>query len=515
MPLSPLNSALFTDLYELTMAEGYLRAEKNQNEGVFELTFRRCPFNGEFAVVAGHDLIKEYLENFKFHPSDIEYLKSLPTFSKAPRSFFESLQKMDLLDIEVLGIPEGELVFARVPLLQLRGPLYKVQILESALLNAINFSTLVATYARRIRLIAGKRKLVEFGMRRAQGPDGAMTASRASYLGGFDASSNVLAGKKYGIPLSGTMAHSYVQSFWRVLEKDLVWDGENISTLLKTYSLEDGLQTNEGELGAFLSYAKTFPEGCLLLVDTYDTLRSGVPNALRIFKLLRHFKVEPLGIRLDSGDLVYQSKEARKMMDREGFKAAKIFASNELSESVIASLQDQGAQIDAYGVGTHLTTSYAQPALGGVYKLVEVDGRPRMKISQQTEKLIIPETKRVYRLYSKNDEILMDYMTSKVEETPKPYQELVAIHPSDPFKRAVVKPAKVKSLLQPLFRNGRWLDGRTLDERRKESLEAMKELRPDISRRKNPTPYKVSISVTLKRTMDELYEKEAPENRLA
>ncbi len=503
-------SPLFTDLYQLTMAQAYFAAGKHQDKAVFEMFFRRCPFGGEFAVIAGFDLIREIINNFYFEEDDLSYLKSLPGFAQASPRFFDELRRLSLADLEIRAVAEGSLVFAKEPILQVKGPLLKAQLLESALLNAVNFSTLIATYARRIRNIAGGRQLVEFGMRRAQGPNGAMTATRASYIGGFDATSNVLAGKSLDIPVVGTMAHSFVQSFSSLEEENFFWKGENCKKQWLDIAAEDGRSTNPGEWAAFMAYAQTFPDSSLLLVDTYDTLNSGLINAIRVFKMLKRSGHKPLGIRLDSGDLVYLSQEARQMLDAAGFQDAKIFASNELDERVIESVQEQGAKIDAYGVGTHLVTAFDQPALGGVYKLVELNGKPRMKISQQTEKLVIPSEKEVYRIQGVDGGYLLDFLTTSQEGAPKPGQDLLALHTSDPFKRVHVVPSSVQPLLQPLFQKGRWHDHRDLREKRRESLESMRFLRSDVWRIHNPAPYKVSVSEPLSQLMKDLYRTENP-----
>lgn len=506
-------SPLFTDLYELTMAKAYLESGTAESRAVFELFFRRCPFQGEYAIAAGYDLVQSILESFRFSDRDIAYLKSLPVFSTASDAFFDSLLKLDLSDVEIYGVTEGDLVFPREPILQIRGPILKAQLLESALLNAINFPSLVATYARRIRLISRGAGLIEFGLRRAQGPDGAMSATRSSYLGGFDGTSNVLSGITAGIPVVGTMAHSFVQSCSSE-QMPSHWGKSDLANLMAQISNEDSFQTNAGELAAFILYAKSFPDHCLLLVDTYDSLASGVPNALRVFKLLRKFGHQPLGIRLDSGDLVYLSNEARKMLDVAGFNEVKIFASNELDERVILSLQDQGAKIDTYAVGTCLVTAASDPALGGVYKLVELNEKPRMKISQQTEKLVIPGAKRAYRFYGKDGSMLLDLLTHESEPAPQAGQEILALHPSDPFKRTFVTPSRVEELLKPIFSKGKWLEQKCLREKREWSLQNMQRLRLDISRTSNPTPYKVSLSQNLKRILDELYQRERPATNL-
>ncbi len=486
---------LFTDLYQLTMAQAYWASGKQDSRATFELFFRKCPFQGEFAVLAGFDTVQQLLHQFRFEAEDIRYLKSLPQFAHSPESFFEALKSLHLNDIEIKSAREGEIVFAREPLMQIKGPLWKVQLLESALLNAINFSTLVATYARRIRMLTPQKTLVEFGLRRAQGPNGAMTATRSAFLGGFDSTSNVAGGRHFGIPVVGTMAHSFVQSFYD--EGPL---GAN--------------QPNRGELAAFRAYAQTFPTSCLLLIDTYDTLASGLPNALKVFEELKSLGHRPLGVRLDSGDLAYLSREARRTLDAAGFGDAKVFVSNELNEAVIQSLNDQGACIDAYGVGTHLVVSADQPALGGVYKLVELNGHPRMKISQQTEKLVVPGEKVVHRMFGKDDIMICDWLTTVQDSPPKVDEEVTAIHPLDPFKRVRLAARRIESLLSPIYSQGRWLADDSLCESRRWSLNRMDQLRPDIFRRQNPTPYKVSLSPTLKALLDDLYNKEAPVPRI-
>ena len=507
-------SLLLTDLYQLTMVRAYLSSGKAKSKAVFEVFFRHCPFDGEYAVVAGHNLVKEILEEFYFSEDDLHYLKEQPTFNDAPPEFFEALQNLDFKDIHVRGLAEGSLVFPRVPLLELSGPLYKLQLLESVLLNALNFASLCATYARRLYQVANHKTLVEFGLRRAQGPNGAMIASRSSYIGGCDGTSNVLAGKEFQIPIVGTIAHSFVQSFWAVQEEDLQWKERNIIELLEQVKKEDGLQTNEGELGAFLAYAKTFPSNLLLLVDTYDSLQSGVPNAIRVFKILRQLGFLPIGIRLDSGDLVYLSKTARQQLDQAGFPEAQIFASNELGEKVIESLEDQGAKIDGYGVGTNLVTCRSDPALGGVYKLVELDGHPRMKLSEQTEKLVIPCSKNVYRLYGEDGKMLVDLLTEINEKPPQAGKEIQIFHPYDFFKETKVIPSTVEPLFQTLFSNGEWQQERGLEEIRKRSLQQMKNLREDIRRQHYPTPYKVSLTKNLRQRLTELYQFESPSRLL-
>ncbi|TVQ78789.1 MAG: nicotinate phosphoribosyltransferase [Bradymonadales bacterium] len=503
-------SPLFTDLYQISMALACIDSNRDKQTGVFELFFRECPFGGEYAILSGHHQVRELLEGCRFQDSDIEYLKKVPSLASVPSESFDALKEFDLNDVEVDMIEEGRPVFPRLPLLQARGPVWKLQLIESGLLNALNFSSLVSTYARRIRRIAPTQQLIEFGLRRAQGPNGAMTATRASFIGGFDGSSNVLAAKNFGIPVYGTMAHSFVQSFFGPELDDFCWDDKDSRSEIKQICAEDSLQTNQGELTSFFYFAKSFPENSLLLVDTYDSLQSGVPNAIRVFKFLKARGHKPLGIRLDSGDLVYLSQQARKLLDEAGFQGAKIFASNDLSEEIIDSLLSQGAKIDAFGVGTRLVTCYDQAALGGVYKLVELEGQPRLKISQQTEKMVLPGAKSAYRVYGDNGEALLDYLCLRSEPPPKPGEELLALHPTDPLKRVRVIPRRVEALLKPQFREAQFLAKLSLEESRTRSLEDLKSIREDILRRKNPAPYKVSVSPKLRDCFLKLFEKESP-----
>lgn len=507
-------SPLFTDLYQLTMAQAYLSSRKANQSAVFELFFRKCPFGGEFAVFSGLQLVRDVLENFHFSENQVQYLRSLNIFSTAPESFFKELLQMDASDIEIKAAEEGSLCFARVPLLQVKGPLFKLQLLESALLNAVNFSTLASTYARHLWLAANKKSLVEFGMRRAQGPNGAMAAARASYIGGFVGSSNVLAGQEFGIPVIGTMAHSFVQSFSELSENELVWPQGSIEKILARAKEEDELKTNEGELAAFLAFAKTYPNDSMLLIDTYNSLESGLPNAIRTFKVLREFGYQAKGVRLDSGDLVHLSKEVRKELDKEGFQEAQIFASNELSRSVIASLEKQGAKIDGYGVGTKMATCFEQPALGGVYKLVELNEKPRIKVSEQTEKSTLPGEKKAFRIYGKDEKMILDLLMTKKEAKPVVGTEIEVFHPLDRFKSARLTPVRVEEILKPLFSNNRFVELKSLEEVRANSLRQMDFIREDISRQEHPTPYKVSISLNLKNQFEKLYRQEAPPKSL-
>lgn len=360
-------SPLFTDFYQLTMMSGYFDAGKYQQAAVFELFFRKIPQQGGYCVAAGLEQALDYLENLHFTPEEIDYLRGLKLFNEA---FLDSLHNFRFQG-QVWALPEGTVVFPHQPLLRVCAPLPQAQLVESALLNILNFQTLIATKTARITCAAGPQsQVLEFGMRRAQGPDGAMSASRAAFVGGATATSNALAGMRYHIPVRGTQAHSWIMSF-------------------------------ASELEAFRAYAGRYPDTALLLVDTYDTLQSGVPNAIQVARELAAEGHRLAGIRLDSGDLAELSIAARAMLDEAGFPDVRIVASNDLDEFLIESLRNQGARIDTWGVGTQLVTSKHEPALGGVYKLVSIEEsgawRDCIKISSNPSKVTNPGTKQVYR----------------------------------------------------------------------------------------------------------------------
>jgi nicotinate phosphoribosyltransferase len=367
--------ATLTDLYQLTMAYGYFKSGHAQKQSVFHMFFRKNPFGGGFAVAAGLASLIELIENYRFEGSDLEFLARLCGVDGKPlfgQDFLEYLSDLKLT-VDIDAVAEGEIVFAHEPMVRVTGSLIECQLLETAILNFFNFQTLIATKAARVKLAAQGRPVLEFGLRRAQGPDGALTASRCSYLGGCDATSNLLAGRLYGIPVKGTHAHSWVMSY-------------------------------PGELAAFRQYAAVMPNNCIFLVDTYDTL-TGVKHAIEIGQELREGGHELSGVRLDSGDLAYLSIEARNMLDEAGFRDAQIVASNDLDEAVIASLVEQGAMIDVWGVGTKLVTAEDQPALGGVYKLscvrdsVGEPWQPRLKLSEQAIKISTPGIHQVRRYF--------------------------------------------------------------------------------------------------------------------
>jgi nicotinate phosphoribosyltransferase len=403
--------SLLLDLYELTMAAGYQREGMLELPAVFDLYFRRCPFGGGYAVFAGLEPALEYLETLRFDSEDIAYVAGLGLFQDR---FLRWLAGFRFTG-RVTAVAEGDTVFGGEPLLTVEAPLGEAQIVETALLNLINFQTLIATKASRV--VAAAREggaaasVVEFGARRAHGPDGALGASRAAFIGGARQTSHLAAGRRYGIPVSGTQAHSWVMAF-------------------------------DSEIEAFRAYAAAFPAACTLLVDTYDTLRSGVPHAIQVAREMRAAGDELRAIRLDSGDLAWLSREARRMLDEAGFPQVAIVASNEMDEHVIDSVRREGGRVDVYGVGTQLTTGGGPGggALGGVYKLVELQGRPRIKLSSDPAKSTLPGSKRVWRAMTPQGRFGAD-VVSRFAEEPRPGDAV--LDPANPLRRSRVPAGSV------------------------------------------------------------------------
>jgi len=459
-------------------------------------------------------------------------------------AFFEYLAQLDCSGLKVFAQMEGGVVFPRVPLMRIEGPLLVAQLIETPLLTLVNYASLVATNAARHRLIAGeKATLLEFGLRRAQGADGGVSASRYAYLGGFDATSNLEAGRQFGIPCKGTHAHSYVQAhmgFEDINDPTLkLPDGglcpdfvalvkEQAESLLKVADVLPGslrwTDTNRSELAAFASYALAFPASFLALVDTYDVLKSGIPNFLAVALALQICGYRPLGIRIDSGDLSYLSLQAREILTTveavlgaeraRGFGNLSITASNDINEEVLHSLNQHGHSITSFGIGTHLVTCLRQPALGCVYKLVEIDGTPRIKLSEDVQKITIPGRKEAYRLYLKNGEPVVDVMLQVEERPPKQGERILCRHPFISSKRAYVQPAFVERLHKLVW------DGSArgvcmnadlgLMASRLRCILTIKSLRADHLRYINPTPYKVSVSEKLYDFIHKLWLEEAP-----
>lgn len=456
---------LLTDLYELTMAYGYWKSGIDRREAVFHLLFRQNPFDSGFSIAGGLGPAIDFLTDLQFTDDDLAYLDSLHLFEK---EFLDHLRGVRF-ECDLDAIAEGSVVFQQEPLLRVRGPLLQAQIVETALLNIINFQTLIATKAARICHAAAGDPVLEFGLRRAQGNDGAVAASRAAFLGGCFATSNVLAGKEFGIPVRGTHAHSWVMVF-------------------------------DTESEAFEAYARVMPDNCLLLVDTYDTLE-GVRNAVAVGRKLREAGHELAGVRLDSGDLAYLSIEARKILDEAGFSGAAIVGSNELDEHIIESLKQQGAAINMWGVGTRLVTAYDQPALGGVYKLALIrdehgEWQYRVKLSEQNAKITTPGMLQVRRYETDEDGFIGDMIFDELQTAEDP---TTIIDPFDITRRKIFPPnARSRDLLEPVFRGGRLVyTAPSLADSRQHAIEQLQRLHPGIKRLVNPHVYPVGLETSL------------------
>lgn len=499
--------ALHTDMYQITMAYGYWKSGRASAHAVFDLFFRRNPFGGEFTIFAGLSEALSYVKSFRFTTAEIAYVRTL--LPHAEEEFFLWLSSVDGSGIKIYAPAEGSLVFPRVPLLRIEGPLAIAQMLETPFLNLINFPSLVVTNAAHFRLAVGDDiGLMEFGLRRAQGPDGGLSASRYAYMGGFDATSNVRAGRLFGIPVKGTMAHAFISSFTSLTDlrsrmiRDVSGDEHDFVELVLSYrGRMNANDSNEGELAAFIAYAQAFPSGFLALVDTYNTLSSGIPNFLAVACALKVLGYQPLGIRLDSGDLPYLSKETRKLFekaDREVTLLGKlsIVASNDIERSSLYAFNRQGHQVDVFGIGTHLVTCKEQPALGGVFKLVEVNGEPRIKFSENVEKVTIPGRKMAYRLYGDDRSPIMDMLMLADETPPTPGEGILAYHPFESLKRSRVRPARVEPLYSLVW-NGSAAQHSSLAEAREHCKKSIYSLREDHLRLENPTPYKVAVSEKL------------------
>lgn len=423
------NLTLLTDLYELTMMQGYFKNKDKNETVIFDMFYRSNPMDGGYAISAGLEQVVEYINGLHFSSNDISYLKSLKIFAD---DFLEYLKDFRFSG-NIYAIPEGTLIFPREPLVKVIAPIMEAQLIETALLNIINHQSLIATKAARVCFAARGDGIMEFGLRRAQGPDAGLYGARAAMIGGCIGTSNVLAGQLFDVPVKGTHAHSWIMSF-------------------------------PDEYTAFKTYADLYPGACILLADTYDTLKSGVPNAIRVFTEMREAGI-PLtfyGIRLDSGDLAYLSKKARKMLDAAGFKDAVISASNDLDEFLIDSLKVQGAAITSWGVGTHMITSKDCPSFGGVYKLAAVmnqDGEflPKIKLSENTEKVTNPGNKMIYRIYEKESGKIKADLICLVGEVFDESEPLLLFDPLEPWKKTKLAGGtySMRELMVPVFKNGK------------------------------------------------------------
>ncbi len=462
------SSGLFTDLYQLTMLQGYLRNGMAERHACFDLFFRRHPFGGGYSIAAGLEEALDFLDRARFSEDDLAYLKGLGLFGG---DFLDYLRAFRFSG-DVWAVPEGTPVFPMAPLLRVCAPLAQAQLFESPLLNIVNFQSLIATKAARIAQAAGRDNVMEFGMRRAQGPNGALAASRAAYIGGCMGTSNVLAGKRYGIPVKGTHAHSWVMAF-------------------------------PDELSSFRAFAALYPDNCVLLVDTYDTLKSGIPNAITVGLELKAKGHALQGVRLDSGDFAYLSAEARRMFDAAGLADVKIVASGEMDEQIIHDLRSQGARIDTYGVGTKLVTAEGSSSFSGVYKLSMVEtaagmAAMKIKLSENISKSTFPGLKQVWRLIARNGEMMADVV--ELEGVAHDFGKGVwGFHPFLEYERKFYSDvAAAVPLLKPAMLEGkRTAPPRPLGEIRTACRAALETLHPTVRRLLNPHIYKVSLGPAL------------------
>ncbi len=480
------NLTLLTDLYELTMMQGYFKNPTNQTV-IFDMFYRTNPCGGSFAITAGLEQMIEYIENLRFTPEDVEYLRSLNIFDE---DFLEYLGTFHFTG-DIYAIPEGTVVFPREPLVKVVAPIMEAQLVETAILNIINHQSLIATKAARVCYAARGDGVMEFGLRRAQGPDAGIFGARAAVIGGCIGTSNVLTGQMFQVPVLGTHAHSWIMSF-------------------------------PDEYTAFKTYAKMYPNSCTLLVDTYDVLKSGVPNAIRVFEEMREEGV-PLtkyGIRIDSGDLAYLSKEAYKMLAAAGFDDATIAASSDLDEYLIDSLKAQDARINSWGVGTNLITSKDNPAFGGVYKLAAVKDAgsntfvPKIKLSENTEKVTNPGNKTVYRIYSKSTGKIKADLICLADERFDPEETMIIFDPVDTWKKTKVLGGtyELRELLIPVIKEGRRVyDSPSVMELRAFCQKEQNTLWDESRRLVNPNKVYVDLSQKLydlkKELLEEMSEK--------
>jgi len=460
------NLSMMTDLYQLTMMYGYYKCGMRNNIAVFDMFYRQNSEVTHYAVFAGLEQLIDYIENLRFTEEDLEYLRSLNLFDEG---FLDMLRDFRFTG-DIQAVPEGTLVFSGEPLIRVTAPIFEAQLIETALLNIINHQTLIATKASRVANAAVGDVVMEFGLRRAQGPDAGIYGARAAIIGGCDSTSNVMSGQMFGIPISGTHAHSWVMSF-------------------------------PDELTAFRAYAECFPNACLLLVDTFNVLKSGVPNAIKVFKELREKGYEGKGIRLDSGDLAYLSRESRRMLDEAGFPNVKICVSGDLDEYLIRDLKLQGARIDSWGVGTKLITSADCSALGGVYKLAaEIENDKvvsKIKVSENPAKVTNPGIKKLLRVYDKDHMAVADLIALESDQF-DPTKPLTLFDPIDTWKEMTLTDYTLRELHVPIFKDGkRVYECPSLNEIRAYCKQEMYSFWDEYKRLRNPHIYKVDLSESL------------------
>jgi nicotinate phosphoribosyltransferase len=462
--LSPFRHAgLYTDYYELTMAQGYFLTGMHDKPACFDYFFRKLPFNGGYVVFAGLQDLLEILSDLTFSKDDIEYLRSCG-FDERFLSYLSTFKFKGTIH----SAREGEIIFPNEPVLRVEGTILETQIIETLTLNLLNFESLIATKASRLKLAAGNRVVIDFGLRRAQGLGG-IHASRAAIIGGADATSNVYSAFTFGLTPSGTMAHSWVESF-------------------------------TDELEAFRQFTKIFPKSSILLVDTYNTLRSGVPNAITVAHEMEKAGHRLIGVRLDSGDFAYLSKHTRAMLDAAGLHYVKIAASNQLDEHIIKSLEEQGAMIDIFGVGTSLVIGREDAALDGVYKLSKYDGQPKIKISENIEKVLIPDVKKVWRYYNRDGNFYADAIVGQAEDTLE-----VMVHPHQSTKRLSLNGFKKESLMMEVMHEGKSVLPKQTPYEIAAFAKQRLALLPDEHKRfEYPHIYKVGVSPSLLKLRDQL-----------
>ena len=466
------NLTLLTDLYEITMMQAYFKNNNKNKMAIFDVFYRKNPMDGGYAISAGLEQVIEYINNLHFTEDDINYLASLKIFED---DFLGYLKNFKFTG-DIYAIPEGSVIFPREPMLKVIAPIMEAQFIETAILNILNHQSLIATKAARICYAAEGDGIMEFGLRRAQGPDAGIYGARAAVIGGCAGTSNVLTGQMFDVPVMGTHAHSWIMSF-------------------------------DDEYTAFYTYAKLYPMACTLLVDTYDTLNSGVPNAIKVFKQMKKEGIElkNYGIRLDSGDLAYLSKKARKMLDDAGFKDVTITASNDLDEFLIASLKMQGAEITNWGVGTNLITSKDCPSFGGVYKLAAImeDGEnftPKIKLSDNSEKITNPGNKKIYRIYEKENNKIKADLICLENETFTENEDMHLFDPHEPWKKTVLKAGTftLKEMLVKVFDKGQCVyHSDSVMKLRDFAISEMETLWEETKRFENPHQVYVDLSQKL------------------
>lgn len=478
------NLSVLSDLYEYTMAQGYFNENIENKITYFDIFYRKNPDNSGYAIFSGLEHIVELLNNMKFNDEDIKYFKSLNIFDDKFLNFLKNFK----FACDIWAVPEGSVIFPKEPIMIVKGPSVQAQIIETLCLLILNHESLIATKSNRIKRAAKGRSVMEFGARRAQGIDAAVYGAKAAYIAGVDGTSNVLTGKMFNIPVMGTMAHAWVQMF-------------------------------ETELDAFKAFAKSFPNNCVLLVDTYNTLQSGVPNAIRTFdEILKPMGIRPKGIRLDSGDLAYLSKQARKMLDDAGYEDVQIVVSNSLDEYTIRDLLHQGGMIDSFGIGERLITSKTSPVFGGVYKLVAIEENqkiiPKIKVSENVDKITTPGFKNLYRIYNKKtNKAEADLITLFDEEidTKKP---LEIFHPIYTWKRTVFDEYTIRPMLNKIFENGNLIYKLPdIEDIRNYCREEVDSLWDEFKRFDNPHIYKVDLSEKLWKLKNDLLNDTVKQNR--